>query len=279
MSRRQLRIQGVEMGVEERGGGPNSRGTLVLLHGFTGSAASWGNLLDELAEDGYRVIALDLLGHGTSTAPRDPGRYTMFHAQQDILTALQQLGVQAGKAILLGYSMGGRVALYISYSYYFRALILESASPGLAETHEREQRKKSDYALAEHIENVGVEEFVAYWENLPLFASQKNLPVERWEAQRRQRLNNRSLGLANSLRGLGTGEQPPLHEQLNRLDLPVLLLAGELDDKFCGIAREMAEHLPQSQLKIIPEAGHTLHLERPEQFKEAVLTFCTDMLP
>ena len=120
--------------------------------------------------------------------------------------------------------MGGRIALYSAFSGFFRALILESASPGLANSTEREQRRNSDMLLAESIEREGVATFVHYWEKLPLFASQSNLSAKQRDALRRQRLNNRASGLANSLRGVGTGVQPALHDQLPTLDLPVLLI-------------------------------------------------------
>lgn len=91
---------------------------------------------------------------------------------------------------------------------------------------------------------------------------------------REQRLNNCAQGLANSLRGVGTGVQPTLHEQLDALTLPTLLLAGELDSKFCQIARQMAARIPQADLRIVPNAGHTIHLEQPEAFATLVHTFC-----
>jgi 2-succinyl-6-hydroxy-2,4-cyclohexadiene-1-carboxylate synthase len=279
MKRRRVRVNGVHMGIEEYGeANSNPYKTLVLLHGFTGSASNWENLLINGVGQGWRIIAIDMLGHGASDVPIDFERYSMEHCQADILASLQQLGIQAGQAILLGYSMGGRIALYCAYSGYFRALILESASPGLADPYEREQRRESDQALAERIEREGVEAFVNYWEKLPLFASQSTLSTEAWQAQRRQRLNNSSLGLANSLRGVGIGEQPALHMQLAHLDIPVLLLAGELDAKFCSIAQDMAARLPQAQLQIIHNAGHTIHLKQPTLFKAYVCKFCTDML-
>src|SRR5205807_809180 len=109
------------------------------------------------------------------------------------------------------------------------------ASPGLASATEREQRRQSDSALAERIEREGVKAFIDYWEQIPLFASQNSLPREKREALREQRLNNRARGLANSLRGVGTGAQPALHARLPELNLPALLIAGELDTKFCQI--------------------------------------------
>lgn len=250
------------------------RQTLVLLHGFTGSAVNWRNLFPQLAAPGRRLIALDMLGHGQSDAPSDPARYAMEHCQADILATLEKLGVQPGEAILLGYSMGGRIALYTAFSGFFRALILESASPGLADLAEREQRRLSDNALAERIEHEGVEAFINDWEKLPLFASQDSLSSEAKNELRTQRLTNRVSGLANSLRGVGTGVQPALHERLHELEVPVLLLAGELDSKFCRIAREMAGQMPQARLEIVPGAGHTIHLEQPARFVASVDAFC-----
>ncbi|MBE3560378.1 MAG: 2-succinyl-6-hydroxy-2,4-cyclohexadiene-1-carboxylate synthase [Ktedonobacteraceae bacterium] len=247
--------------------------SLALLHGFTGSAENWQPLLDELALPGMRIIALDMPGHGRSSAPADVRRYTMERCCEDILAVLRALGVAPGEAALLGYSMGGRVALYCAFSGFFRAVILESASPGLADAAVRAQRRAADEALAERIEREGVPAFVAYWERMPLFASQQALPEEVRNALRKQRLRNRADGLANSLRGLGTGVQPALHDRLVELHMPVLLITGELDTKFCEIARQMAQSLPQAELCVVPGAGHTVHLEQPAAFASAVKQF------
>lgn len=274
MKNLRIKVNGIEIGVLLHEDAQERRQTLVLLHGFTGSASSWNDLLPLLRTPGRTLIALDMPGHGQSDAPVDPARYTIEHCENDIIAVLEKLEVRPHEAVLLGYSMGGRIALYTAFSAFFRALILESASPGLADPVEREQRRRSDTILAERIERTGVEAFIDEWEKLPLFASQHNLPVTRRNALRAQRLNNRANGLANSLRGVGTGVQPALHERLNTLTLPVLLLAGELDSKFCALARYMAEHLPLARLHIVPEAGHTIHLEQPELFAELVHAFC-----
>jgi 2-succinyl-6-hydroxy-2,4-cyclohexadiene-1-carboxylate synthase len=273
-----LSVNGVNLGVVQYGEKWSSRATLVLLHGFTGSAIAWEDISIDLASLGLHVVALDMLGHGQSDAPADAGRYSMEHCQKDILAALQILGVERGEAILLGYSMGGRIALYCAFAGYFRALILESASPGLATSVERQQRRASDEALATRIERDGVEAFIDYWRKIPLFASQQQLAVEQREELHAQRLTNRAQGLANSLRGVGTGVQPELYTSLPTLNLPVLLLAGELDSKFCTIAQQMASQLPQARLQIIPGAGHTIHLEQPEAFVTCVGEFCAIVL-
>jgi len=286
MGRTFVHVNGVRLGIEQRGvgaryiapqNGQEIPQTLVLLHGFTGSAAGWGHQMDTLADYGLQIIALDLLGHGQSDAPEDAKRYSIECFQKDILAALQELGVHKGQAIILGYSMGGRIALFTALSGFFRALILESASPGLEDLAEREERRTSDEALAASIESEGVPEFIERWEHLPLFASQRTLPFECSEALYRQRLQNNATGLAQSLRGVGTGVQPSLYTRLPTLHIPVLLIAGELDTKFTTIAKHMAQVLPQSQLHIIPAAGHTVHLEQPQLFTSLVGDFSLSM--
>src|SRR5579884_991738 len=277
MGCRHLHVNGVRLGFELREADKANAPTLVLLHGFTGSAAGWGDCLDSFAACGLRVLALDMLGHGQSDAPEDPARYSMEHCRHDILTGLEVLGVRKGEAILLGYSMGGRIALYTAFSGFFRALILESSSPGVADPSEREQRRLSDEALAARIEREGIARFVEHWEQLPLFASQARLPQEMREELHTQRLRNDAKGLAQSLRGVGTGVQPPLYAQLPMLLIPVLLIAGELDTKFCTIARQMAQALPQARLSIVPDAGHKIHVEQPEVFDTLVMDFCLSL--
>ncbi|GAC1400486.1 MAG: 2-succinyl-6-hydroxy-2,4-cyclohexadiene-1-carboxylate synthase [Ktedonobacteraceae bacterium] len=275
-----IHVNGVSLGVniveESKQGRPqgNAPPTLVLLHGFTGSAASWDTHLAILASYGFRVIALDMLGHGQSDAPKDWRRYIIEQCQDDILAVLNVLGVRKGEAILLGYSMGGRIALYTAFSGFFRALILESAAPGLISPLEREQRQRSDEQLATKLERDGIEAFVEYWEHLPLFASQQRLSYKQQQTLHEQRLQNNPLGLANSLRGVGAGVQPALQEKLTFLSLPVLLIAGILDTKFCVIAQKMAQTLPHVCVHIVPDAGHTVHMERPEVFDDIVTSFC-----
>lgn len=274
MERRQIAVNGIQISALLHGATQGAHQTLVLLHGFTGSAQSWTPLFSGLQRPGRRLIALDLPGHGQSDAPAEPGRYAIERCREDICAALVALGVGVREAVLLGYSLGGRIALFTAFSGVLRALILESASPGIADPGECERRRQSDTLLARRIESAGVEAFVDEWEKLPLFASQRNLPERTRAALRVQRLHNRAPGLANSLRGVGAGAQPALHEHLPALDLPVLLLAGELDEKYCQIARGMALSLPQAQLKIVPGSGHTIHLEQPARFTRLVNAFC-----
>ena len=256
------------------GDGPS----LLLLHGFTGSMVNWARHLPIFAQH-WRTLTLDLPGHGRSAAPANPDRYRMEAVAADLALLLEQLG--AAPVDLLGYSMGGRFALYFALHYpdYVNKLVLESSSPGLATAVARTQRRERDEKLAQFIEREGIEAFVDYWESLPLWTSQEQVAQADQDELRQQRLRNRPRGLANSLRGMGTGAQPSLWPRLPELAAPVLLLAGELDEKFVGINRRMAAQMPDAQLEIVAEAGHTIHFERPQAFTTHVIEFLHNHRP
>jgi 2-succinyl-6-hydroxy-2,4-cyclohexadiene-1-carboxylate synthase len=244
---------------------------LLLLHGFTGCGENWQPLIPALAQH-YQVIRVDLLGHGRSAHPADENRYTMQHQVADLIALLDALHIE--QTSLLGYSMGGRVALATAVAHPQRIshLILESASPGLADPAEQQARIHSDRALADWIEAHGIPAFVERWEQLPLWGSQQQLSPEARAALRQQRLQNSPLGLANSLRGMGTGAQPSYWHHLPALTMPLLLIAGELDAKFVAINRQIASLLAHAQLEIVPGAGHTVHLERPLAYTELIVS-------
>jgi len=249
--------------------------TLVLLHGFTGSSQNWQDIRAQLHEQVpyMRVLTIDLLGHGHTQSPGNPERYAIQGASADILEILHKLSLS--DVHLLGYSMGGRLALYFAASrrQLVKSLILESASPGLETEAECEARRQSDDALADRIEREGITAFVNFWENIPLFASQKNLSADVREAHRQQRLQNNPAGLANSLRGMGTGQQPSNWGLLPELKFPTLLVAGQLDDKYVRINQHMADLIPNAHFEIVPDAGHTVHLEQPDVFTRTVSGF------
>ena len=273
-----IAVNGVHLNVEVSGEGP----TLLLLHGFSGSAATWTSHLSASgAWRGFTTVAVELLGHGASDCPADPRRYRMERCLEDLVALLDRLDI--GPAAVLGYSMGGRVALRLALSASggperLWALVLESASPGIEDASEREARVRSDADLADDIERDGVEQFVERWSALPLFATQARLPAAVRGELRRQRLRNDPRGLAGSLRGLGAGQQEPVLARLGDVRIPVLLLTGALDDKYCDLARRMAAVLPYARTEIVPDAGHAVHLEQPRAFAGAVRGFLEECL-
>lgn len=245
---------------------------LVLLHGFTGDATTWLPLVAEL--DRVRdVIAVDLVGHGDSDAPDDPAAYTMPATVTAVTAACDEAGL--GRAHWLGYSMGGRVALNLALTAPERAetLSLIGASPGFADTDARTQRVAADNALADFIESEGVPAFVDRWMAHPIFASQARLGDDYLAQAREQRLRNRTYALAHTLRGMGTGAMRPVHDDLAGIKLPVLLVTGEEDHKFEGIAAGMVDELPNATHASVPAVGHAVHVEAPGLTAQALRSF------
>ncbi len=235
---------------------------------------AWGEgVLEGLADRGFRVLAVDLLGHGESDVPPDPDRYRLERVVEDLLDVLDARAFD--RIDWVGYSMGGRVALGAALRRPDRVarLVLESASPGLETQEARQVRRESDDALARRILERGIEAFVDGWMDLPLFASQRRLPEGVRNRARERRLGCSPRGLANTLRGLGTGRQPSFWDTLATLEPSALLLSGALDDKYVQIAERMAERIPTVRCRTVADAGHTVHLEAPEAWLGAVTGF------
>jgi len=245
---------------------------LLLLHGFTGDHSTWGNLVKKMQKN-YLCIVPDIIGHGRSESPIDSARYSMENVSADMKKILMTLNVE--KCHVLGYSMGGRLALQFSVLFpeCVKTLILESASPGLLLAEEREQRVEQDNKLADLIEKEGMKSFVEYWQSIPLFKTQEKLTEEKKASIYEQRLRNNKVGLANSLRGMGTGVQQSLWKELVNMRFPVLLLTGEYDEKFCKIAEKMSVMLQNCEWQTISEVGHAIHVEDSEMFGRIVSGF------
>ncbi|WP_034263272.1 2-succinyl-6-hydroxy-2,4-cyclohexadiene-1-carboxylate synthase [Bacillus sp. J33] len=266
-------IDGVRYHVDTWGNGF----PLLLLHGFTGNAESW-KVFEPCWKEHSKAIALDIVGHGKSESPPDIACYGIEKSADVMNTLLEKMGI--AKADILGYSMGGRLAITFAVKYpeKVRRLVLESASPGLRTEEERQSRRLQDANLAEKIRRDGIKRFVDYWENIPLFESQKKLPDSIRAGIRSQRLANSIEGLAHSLNGMGTGSQPSWWGQLSQIDSPVLLVTGNLDQKFCRIAEDMSKVLPKSQWISVKNAGHAIHVEKPEKFGTIVSGFLSQLL-
>jgi 2-succinyl-6-hydroxy-2,4-cyclohexadiene-1-carboxylate synthase len=258
-------LNGLEFNLEMEGDGP----PLLLLHGFTGSLRAWDDLRARMRLDA-QLIALDLIGHGQSASPPETGRYSLEWCARDLLSLLDALHI--ARASVLGYSMGGRVALHfgVAHPERIRTLILESASPGIADAAERARRIESDNVLADRILANGLAAFVDEWEQVPLLALQPHVGDAVRERQHALRLANDPLGLANSLRGMGAGRQQPLWVHLPQLDVPVQLIVGERDSRYVAVAQRMSEMLPRAALAVVPAAGHTVHLDQPAVFSALV---------
>lgn len=242
----------------------------VLLHGFTGSSASWGSrIVEGLGAARLPPIVVDLPGHGANAGDTEPSSFTLAATLADVTSAGDW------PTDLVGYSMGARIALHFADAHALRVrrLVLESGSPGLATEGERAARRAEDARLAASIMERGIETFVESWEERPIFETRRAVDAEVRDRQRALRLRNDPASLAAALAGLGTGSLPSLWDRLPTIEAPTLLLVGELDRKFCGIAERMAAEMPDARMLVVPGAGHTVHLERPAEWLAAVTSF------
>ncbi len=246
-----------------------SHDPVIVLHGFTGSAAAMAPLTERL--NGWRRIAVDLVGHGRSPSPADLAPYSV-EAMADAVDRLAA-GIPDGPCHVVGYSMGGRVALALASAHpqTCRSLTLISATAGIADASQRAERRRADEALADRIDEHGLARFVDEWTHLPMWDSLRaSLSSDAWQASIDQRLRSDPTGLANSLRAAGTGSMVPVWDRLADVDVPTLIVCGELDTKFVTIGHDMNNLLPASELVVVAGAGHAAHLEAPDDCAAAI---------
>jgi 2-succinyl-6-hydroxy-2,4-cyclohexadiene-1-carboxylate synthase len=236
---------------------------VTLLHGFTQSGRSWLELISKMPE-GHQWIVPDLRGHG-ETRTRAGAPCSMDACLRDLEILWDDLGVPSTH--LVGYSMGGRLALHVAARRPARILSLLTigAHAGL-EPEAREARRLADDALASRIENDGVTAFVNYWSSLPMFAGLERRGPAFVAKIRDERMSNDGDGLACSLRGMGAGAMEPLWDDLTHLAIPCTFVAGQLDHSYVSAARRLAATVRDGRVEVVPRAGHSVHLERPEAF-------------
>jgi 2-succinyl-6-hydroxy-2,4-cyclohexadiene-1-carboxylate synthase len=256
--------------------GDRSNDPVVLLHGFSGTHRTWDPLCERLSKDHFLVLP-DLPGHGRSgVSPShvDVGLESTSDAVAEVMR-LAMGGAPPRKAALVGYSLGGRVALDLACrrQELLSSLVLEGTSPGIERDDEREERRGRDDALADEIERRGLEWFVDYWQETPLFATQKDLPPQVFQKIRRDRLSNSGRGLAMSLRTMGTGNMAPLWKPIESLRIPVLLVVGKRDRRYAETGGAMQRRIRGSVIEEVERAGHCVHVERPEAFADLVRRF------
>lgn len=319
---------------------------IVLVHGFAQQASTWDKVALSLSRAGVECFAFELAGHGKSarsTVGDVPGReaFDLGFQAQALLAFCEAVTHVAGRLpVLVGYSMGGRVALQaarlvaddlrdggqidrialrssaafapcgrsgrldvagggqrdtaatsaddaarMSAAAPFSALVLESAGLGPADAASRGALRERNFAWAARVRGEGVSAFMDWWAGLPLFESQRNLPVDQRERLRMGRLANDAESLALSFEQAGAHQMPlrcgSIHAlcELSRRGVPVSYLAGRLDAKYCKVLVDLrADSHDAVSCRAVPCAGHNIHLEQPEVFAsilEEVVESCT----
>ncbi len=254
--------------------GPDDAPAVLLLHGFMGDASDWDAVAEALAP-AFRCVAVDLPGHGEAVGLPDEA-YTVEGTTAALVETLDALGVPC--CFVVGYSMGGRLALHFALRHPERCarLVLESASPGLRTEAEQTARRAVDEQRAVAVEQ-DLDGFLVQWYRMALFASLKDHPELRAQMMTKRR-RNRPDEIARSLRGFGTGRQPSLWDELAGLSVPTLAVAGGRDRKFTDLAFEMAVAGPPV-MPLIVRTGHTVHAEQPALFADLVRDFFCNPIP
>ena len=233
---------------------------VVLLHGFTQTGTSWFGAATTLAEAGFGALVPDLPGHGGSS-----------DVDADLERSADLVGEVGGRALYVGYSMGGRVALHLALRRpdLVAGLVLIGATGGIEDPRERAERVAADEVLAVALEQDGVAAFLTRWLANPLFA---HLPLDRADLAARH--SNTVRGLAASLRRCGTGTQRPLWDELKNVACPTLVLAGQYDAKFRTIGQRLADAIgTNAAFDVVADSGHAAQLEQPDRTLVLLRTF------
>lgn len=253
--------------------GASEHAAILFLHGFMGDRQEFGWVASALSP-AFQILCLDLPGHG-DTQVKNVSSYNLFQTASLVIGLLDELDIH--RCFLVGYSMGGRLALYLALKFpdRFIKVLLESASPGLKTVAERQDRQVRDERLARELETLELADFLQKWYAQPMFAVTRRSP--RFAELLGRRLQNRPVELARSLRYLGTGSQPSLWNELVNGAVPLVLMVGELDQKFVQINQEMQRicqgaNAP-AQLQIVPGCGHTIHFENASEFLQRLQEF------
>lgn len=230
-----------------------------MLHGFTQTKNSWNTICTRL-ESAHLCVTVDLPGHGDSP----DGRASLDETAARVAEVIASV---PGPVVLVGYSMGARVALHVALGHLdlLAGLVLVSGTAGIDDPDERAARRGADDTLAARIETIGTEAFIAEWLAQPMFAT-----LDATAAAVADRCRNTPSGLADSLRYCGTGTQEPLWSRLTEVDVPVLVVTGDLDTKFTALGERLTAALPAADHVRVPGSGHTVHLEAPEAFISAL---------
>lgn len=246
---------------------------VFFLHGFMGSNRDWQYVIDALVAE-FFCVAIDLPGHGQSVNLQDDEVYTIEGAAGLGAHVLDEIGIR--EAHVVGYSMGGRLALYFALHFPERCrdVVIESASPGLRHEADRAARREVDEVRARRLETEEYAMFMEDWYRMPMFAS-----LERHEGLLERlittRMRNSPNELARSLRTMGTGSQPSLWSELEEIKVSMLAVAGALDGKYVEIAERMSVLTPMIRTAIISNAGHNVHAEYPAIYIDLVREYLT----
>ena len=255
------------------------RAPLILVHGFLGSCEDWKPVLDCLPNDqeGHAPI---LPGHAGIPLDLFPGPHTFDAAVGWLASTVEAYRSGdlnphqgGGPCDVLGYSMGGRLALglMIERPDLVRRVVAVGASAGIEDLDERAARAALDEQRAREIEEGPFEAWLERWYAQPLFDGLRD--TQGFEALLARRRQGQPRALAEALRMMTVGRQPPLGHRLAETEVPLLLMAGSEDAKYTASNSALAARSPSIQAVTVPGAGHAPHLEQPDEFSRLLRLF------
>lgn len=245
----------------------NKNPVVLFLHGFMGSSGDWQTFLHHLPLS-WNYLTLDLPGHGNSVLPLRREYFSFDGTVQWLDHFFTRTGIFPH--VIMGYSMGGRIAMGYALRYpdRVRGLLLESASPGIPDPASRLERQRWDDEMAKQLRQIPYASFLEKWYRLPVFA---HLPETVRQQLVQKRLSSQHpYRLSFSLRHAGTGRMPYLGETLLHWKGFLGFLAGEWDEKYLRTGLWLKQHRPETRLAICPKAGHVVHLENPAFFLQTI---------
>jgi 2-succinyl-6-hydroxy-2,4-cyclohexadiene-1-carboxylate synthase len=226
---------------------------VTIIHGFTQVGACMRPLAEEI---GVPCRLVDAPFHGGSS-----------DVDVDLAGAGAELAAACGGGVLVGYSMGARIALHaiLAEPDCASAVVLVSGTAGIADDAARSTRRAADAALAARILELGTGPFIEEWLAQPMFAG-----LPRSDADRALRATNRPESLARSVLRLGQGVQEPLWDRLGRIARPVTVIAGSDDPRYAEEAVRIAAAVQRGSSTVIAGAGHAVHVQEPAAVASAV---------
>ena len=260
-----VRINDIDLAYSDEGQGA----PVIFLHAFPLNRTMWTPQVAGLS-DRYRVITIDLRGHGESDAPM--WRYTVDQFAEDVNGLLEHLGI--AQATFVGLSMGGYIlfALYRKYHDIFHSLVLADTRA----TADTPEAKAARFSMAQ----------IAYRRGASSIADlmlPKLLSPASCEHRADLRDHLRTIITGNQVSGIvgdlmAMEERPDSTPLLRTLSIPALVIVG--DEDLASPPEEvecMANQIPGSTFVRIPQAGHLSNLENPDAFNAALLTFLTSL--
>jgi len=240
--------------------------TLVFLHGFLGSSNDWSETIDLLKDD-FHCVAIDLPGHGASVTIAGSLSDGFNHCHKLIKDMLDDLDVQ--QYILIGYSLGGRLALDYGRTQndsHLKALILESSHIGLADAQSKERRFMQDHSWAKTFATESILETLSEWYDQDIFS---DLSDRKKEIFINKRAHNYGVPLANMLLATSLGKQEYALPYLKEAKLPIYYCVGEKDRKFQGVADQLRS-IANINVTEFKNAGHNIHQEHTQEFAQFI---------